>query len=151
MTDESENRYMFLMIVNDEINQNPEHNEYIKWWVEGQCLQNKNILLGQWSLLSHYLWSCKFANLKPWGKIWQSKINNTELKAMFWHFLVKLRIEHFVYKMVHTISKSHIVSQWFEILGKTKAIPSSRNVNWFFCQDWYAVLLQYWKLFIRCM
>ena len=100
MTDESENRYMFLMIVNDEINQNPEHNEYIKWWVEGQCLQNKNILLGQWSLLNHYLWSCNFANLKPWGKIWQSKINNTELNAMFWHFLVKLRVEHFVYKMI---------------------------------------------------
>ena len=74
----------FLVIVDDEINQNPEHNEYIKWWVEGQCLQNKYILVGQWSLLSHYLWSCKFANLKPWGKIWQSKINNTELKAMFW-------------------------------------------------------------------
>ena len=30
MTDDSENRYMFLMIVNDEINQNPEHNEYFK-------------------------------------------------------------------------------------------------------------------------
>ena len=98
----------FLVIVDDEINQNPEHNEYIKWWVEGQCLQNKNILLGQWSLLNHYLWSCNFANLKPWGKIWQSKINNM-LKAMFGHFLVKLRVEHFVYKMIHAVSfKCHI-------------------------------------------
>ena len=32
------------------------------------------------------------------------KAKQTELKAMFWHFLVKLRIEHFVYKMIHAIS-----------------------------------------------
>ena len=33
----------FLVVINDDINQNAEHDECIKWRVEGQYLQNKNI------------------------------------------------------------------------------------------------------------
>ena len=59
----------------------------------------------------------------------QSKINKTKLKAGFWYFLVKLRIENFVYKMIHTISWCRIVSQCFEILSQTKTKSCSRNVS----------------------
>ena len=77
----------------------------------------------------------------------QSKINKTKLKAGFWYFLVKLRIENFVYKMIHTISWCRIVSQCFEILSQTKTKSCSRNVYWFHFHNWYAVLCQYWELF----
>ena len=71
----------FLLVVNDEfnheINQNAEHNEYIKWWVEGQCLQKWKYITQTVELAESFIMElqvCQFGR-----KIWQSKIKIADL------------------------------------------------------------------------